>query len=74
MAIKVYKDGIESQRENKQKTEYFTGTDKSSITFTINGRQTTIPILGIVLKATIQGAIAQIDWINIIYFNKIFTL
>lgn len=61
MAIKVYKDGIESQRENKQKTEYFTGTDKSSITFTINGRQTTIPILGIVLKATIQGAIAQID-------------
>jgi hypothetical protein len=61
MAIKAYKDGIESQRENKQKTEYFTGTDKSSITFTINSRQTTIPILGDVLKAAIEGAITQID-------------
>ena len=61
LAIEAYKDGIESQRENKQKTEYFTGTDKLSITFTINGRQTTIPILGVVLKAAIQGAIAQID-------------
>ena len=61
MAIKAYKDGIESQRENKQKIEYFTGTDKSSIPFTINGRQTTIPILGVVLKAAIHGAIAQID-------------
>ena len=61
MAIKAYKDGIESQRENKQKTEYFTGTDKSSITFTINGRKTTIPLLGVILKAAIEGAITQID-------------
>ncbi len=61
LAIKAYKDGIESQRENKQKTEYFTGTDKSSITFTINGRQSTIPVLGVVLKAAIQGSIAQLE-------------
>jgi len=61
MGIEAYKDGIESQRENKQKTEYFTGTDKSSITFTINGRQSTIPVLGVVLKAAIQSAIAQIE-------------
>ena len=61
MAIKAYKDGIESQRENKQKTEYFTGTDKSSITFTINGRQSTIPVLGVVVKAAIQGSIAQLE-------------
>ncbi len=59
MAIEAYKDGIELQRENKQKTEYFTGTDKTSVTFTINGRQNTIPVLGVVLKAAIQGAIAN---------------
>jgi len=31
MAIEAYKDGIELQRENKQKTKYFTGTDKTSV-------------------------------------------
>ncbi len=61
MAIEAYKDGIELQRENKQKTEYFTGTDKTSVTLTINGRQNTIPVLGVFLKAAIQGAIAQIN-------------
>jgi len=54
MAIEAYKDGIELQRENKQKTEYFTGTDKTSVTLTINGRQNTIPVLGVFLKAAIQ--------------------
>jgi hypothetical protein len=60
MAVQAYRDGIESQRENKQKPEYFTGTDKHSITINTNGRINTIPVYGTVLKAAIQGAISQI--------------
>ena len=60
VAIEAYKDGIESQRENKQKAEYFIGTDKSNITFTIEGRSSTIPVNGVVLKAAIQGNIAHL--------------
>lgn len=60
MAVEAYKDGIESQRENKQKPEYFTGTDKHTITFTINGRSGSTPVYGNVLKAAIQGTIAQL--------------
>ena len=60
MAVQAYRDGIESQRENKQKPEYFTGTDKHSITININNRQSTLPVYGAVLKAAIQGAISQI--------------
>ena len=58
VAIVPYKDGIESQRENKQKPEYFTGTDKHTINYTVNGRSGTVPIYGTVLKAAIQGLIA----------------
>ncbi len=61
MAIEAYTDGIESQRENKQKTEYFKGTNKTSVNFTMNGRKNTIPLTGVVLRAAIQGAIAQIE-------------
>lgn len=60
MAIVPYKDGIESQRENKQKPEYFTGTDRHTINYTINGRSGTVPIYGTVLKAAIQGLITQV--------------
>lgn len=61
MAIVPYKDGIESQRENKQKPEYFTGTDKHTINYTINGRSGTVPIYGNVLKAAIQGLISKLQ-------------
>ncbi len=61
MAIVPYKDGIESQRENKQKPEYFTGTDKHTINYTINGRSGTVPIYGNVLKAAIQGSISKLQ-------------
>lgn len=60
MAITAYRDGIESQRENKQKAEYFTGTDKNNMTFTVNGRRRNMPINGVVLKAAIEGAISQL--------------
>ena len=60
MAITAYSDGIESQRENKQKAEYFTGTNKNNLTFTVNGRQRNMPINGVILKAAIEGTITQL--------------
>ena len=60
LAVKPYKDGIESQRDNKQKTEYFIGTDKTTINFTKNGRHNSIPVNGVVLKAAIMGNIAKL--------------
>ncbi len=60
VAIEPYKDGIGSQRENKQKTEYFVGINKTNLRFNRNNRQTTIPIDGAVLKVAIQGAIARL--------------
>ena len=59
MAIEAYTDGIESQRENKQKTEYFKGTNSTIVNFRINGRDSTVPLTGVVLRAAIQGAIAN---------------
>lgn len=60
MAIEAYKDGIASQRENKQKTEYFVGTDQSKLNFTLDGRSHTITINGNVLKAAIEGSIKRL--------------
>lgn len=60
ISITAYKDGIASQRENKQKTEYFTGTDRHSLTFTINRRTHTVPFTGLIMKAAVEGKIRQI--------------
>lgn len=60
IAIEAYKDGIASQRENKQKTEYFTGTDRHTLTFTINGRAHTVPFTGLIMKAAVEGKVRQI--------------
>jgi hypothetical protein len=60
LAVQAYRDGIELQRENKQKPEYFTGTDKHTVNLNTNSRQNTIPVYGAVLKAAVQGAISQI--------------
>lgn len=57
VAIEPYKDGIGSQRENKQKTEYFTGTDKTTLTFS---NRISIPVNGMVIKAAIIGNIAKL--------------
>ena len=59
IAIEPYNDGIGSESENKQKTEYFTGTDKTVLNFTREGRITSLPINGMVLKAAIMGNIAK---------------
>ena len=60
ISITAYKDGIASQRENKQKTEYFTGIDHHTLNFTINGRSHTVPFTGLIMKAAIEGKIRQI--------------
>lgn len=60
LAIEPYKDGIGSQRENKQKTEYFTGTDNTTLTFTMQGKSITVPVNGAVLKAAIMGNISKL--------------
>jgi ribosomal protein L40E len=60
ISITAYKDGIASQRENKQKTEYFTALDRHSVTFTINGRTHSVPFTGLIMKAAVEGKIRQI--------------
>lgn len=61
IAIEPYKDGIGSQRENKQKTEYFPQTHKTNLTITTDSQRISIPINGAVLKAAIMGNIARLN-------------
>ncbi|MGB9979238.1 zinc-ribbon domain-containing protein [Methanobacterium sp.] len=60
ISIEPYNDGIASQRENKQKTEYFIGINRTSLNITSNGHKYTIPVSGIVLKCIIEGLIKQL--------------
>ncbi len=60
LSIEAYKDGIASQRENKQKTEYFLNTDKSSLNVTAHGNHYNLPVNGVVLKAIVEGMIKQL--------------
>ena len=60
LAINIFKDGISIQRENKQKIEYFTGTNKSEMDFTLDGRKQTLPLEGYIIRAIILGQIAKL--------------
>lgn len=60
LSIEPYKDGIASQRENKQKTEYFLNTDKSSLNITAHGNHYNLPVNGVVMKAIVEGMINQL--------------
>lgn len=60
LTITAYKDGISVQRENKQKVEYFVGTNKSNLTFTIDGRHQSTPLEGYIVKAAILGQISNL--------------
>lgn len=60
IAIEAYNDGIVSQRENKQKTEHFSGTDNNTLNFNISGRSYSIPFNGLTVKAAIIGKIANL--------------
>lgn len=61
VGIEPFKDGIGSQRENKQKTEYFTGTQNTVLNFSNEGRSLSVPINGVVLKAAIMGNISRLN-------------
>lgn len=61
VAIEPFNDGIGSQRENKQKTEYFTGTQNTSLNFTGESGRISLPLNGVVLRAAIMGNIAKLE-------------
>ncbi|MBR5504090.1 MAG: zinc ribbon domain-containing protein [Methanobrevibacter sp.] len=60
LTITAYKDGISIQRENKQKVEYFVGTNKSNLSFTIDDRHQSAPLEGYIVKAAILGQISNL--------------
>jgi len=60
IAIEPYMDGIAVQRENKQKTEYFIGTDETLLSFKKDGRDINMSISGDILKAAIEGNITKL--------------
>lgn len=49
-----YTDGIATRRSNKQKTEYFTGTQNTVVNFTYKGEKISIPADGVLLQAIIK--------------------
>ena len=55
MSINEFEDGISIQRENKQKTEYFTGTNNIILNYTRNNQKNQTPFYGALLKATIMS-------------------
>lgn len=61
LAMNIYKDGISIQRENKQKVEYFTKTNRNSMTFTLDGREQTLDLEGYLVRAIILGQIAKLE-------------
>lgn len=61
LSINIFKDGISIQRENKQKIEYFIGTNKAEMDFTLDGRKQTLALEGYIVRAIILGQIAKIE-------------
>lgn len=61
LSIEAHNNGIASQRENKQKTEYFLNTNNTQINITVRGNHYTIPVTGEVLKSIIEGMIKQLQ-------------
>ena len=60
ISIEPYRDGIASRRENKQKTEYFIGINRTNINITCSEHAYMVPVSGIVLKCIIEGLIKQL--------------
>lgn len=55
ISITEYEEGIAIQRENKQKTEYFLGTNQFTLRYKRNDEYNITPINGLILKAAIMG-------------------
>lgn len=61
ISIEAFENGISIHRENKQKIEYFVGTNKTSIQITIGGRKQTKHLEGYIIKAIILGQIMKLS-------------
>lgn len=55
ISITEYEEGIAIQRENKQKTEYFVGTNQITLRYKRNDDLNIIPLYGQILKAAIMS-------------------
>ena len=60
LSINVFKDGISIQREDKNKVNYFIGTDQMNLTFTIGGRKRSLALEGNIVRAIILGQMAKL--------------
>ena len=61
ISITPYSEGVGIQRENKQKTEYFTGFDRRIINFKKDGQLERTPFFGILLFALLKRQIENLD-------------
>ncbi|MHC1625939.1 MAG: hypothetical protein ACXQTG_02760 [Methanoculleaceae archaeon] len=57
VAMEPVNDGITINREGKQRTEYYTGLDRYTLRFNVEGRSYTEPLSGALLAAIIEGLI-----------------
>lgn len=55
ISITEFEDGIAIQRENKQKMEYFLGTNQITLRYKRNNELNIIPFYGTFIKAAIMG-------------------
>ena len=55
IAINDFEDGIAIQRDNKQKTEYFLGTNQTIINYHRGSQQKSTPFYGSLIKTAIMG-------------------
>lgn len=59
ISIEPYSDAIVLRREGKEKTQYFIGINKTSITFSVSDRKYEEPFSGLMFKYIIEGLTKQ---------------
>ncbi|WP_295619996.1 zinc ribbon domain-containing protein [uncultured Methanobrevibacter sp.] len=60
LSINVFKDGISIISENNKDVIYFSGTDRHTLSFAIDGRERTLTLEGNIIRFIILGQIAKI--------------
>ncbi len=61
VSMEPYSDGIALNREGKQKTQYFADIDQAVLTFTVDDRQYTEPLSGLILMYLIEGLTKRME-------------
>jgi hypothetical protein len=59
ISIEPYSDAIALRREGKEKTQYFVGINKTSLTISVSGRKYQEPFSGLLFKYMIEGLTKQ---------------